>query len=54
MFCSKCGKKNKGDATVCVQCGATLGKQESPVAKKSSSSSFWKKASLGYLPQNWL
>jgi uncharacterized membrane protein YvbJ len=32
MFCSKCGRENIDDAAVCVQCGATLGKQESPAA----------------------
>jgi uncharacterized membrane protein YvbJ len=32
MFYCKCGKENKDDATVCVQCSATLGKQESPAA----------------------
>ena len=32
MFCSKCRKENIDDATVCVQCGATLSKQESPAA----------------------
>jgi hypothetical protein len=42
MFCTKCRKENKDDASLCVQCGATLGKQESPVAEKSSGGKFWK------------
>ena len=42
MFCSKCGKENKDNASLCVQCSASLGKQESPAPKKSSGSRFWK------------
>jgi hypothetical protein len=42
MFCSKCGKENKDDASLCIQCGAPLGRQEAAMPKKSSGSQFWK------------
>lgn len=36
MLCPKCGKENEDDASLCTQCGATLGKQDDQPAKMSS------------------
>lgn len=49
MFCSKCGKENKDDASICVQCGAPLGEQEAAVARRSSGSGFWKGVLVGVI-----
>jgi hypothetical protein len=42
-----CGKENNDDAGSCIQCGATLAKQESPMPKKSSGSTFSKGLVIG-------
>lgn len=41
MFCSKCRKENKDDASLCVQCGAPLAQEEAAAPKKSAGSEFW-------------
>ena len=46
-MCPKCGTENKDDANLCSQCGATLGKQESLVPKKSSRGKSWKLYAIG-------
>lgn len=48
MLCPECGKENKDEANLCVQCGATLGKQESPAPKKSSRGKSWKLYAIGF------
>ena len=49
IFCPKCGKENKGDASVCIHCAATLGKQETPVPRQSSEGGSWKRFVIGFV-----
>lgn len=49
MFCAKCGKENKDDASLCIQCGAALAEQEVPAPKNSSEGGSWKRVGIGFV-----
>ncbi|MDM7940084.1 MAG: zinc-ribbon domain-containing protein [Methanothrix sp.] len=47
MFCRKCGKENKDDASFCIHCGQAIAKAETTAPQQTSKGKFWKRFGIG-------